>query len=106
VTEKQVKTNVRPPHIPNVLRLNEAEIKRAISCRPSNSEISSKRQPNAFSSSGEKPIAKPKIKIFSPSNQTKSQATNPTTQQQTPKKRQHWQYLHEKEYLKLQESDG
>jgi hypothetical protein len=33
-----------------------------------------------------KPIVKPKIKIFSPSNQTKSQATNPTTQQQTPKK--------------------
>jgi hypothetical protein len=54
VTEKQVKTNVRPPHIPNILRLNEAEIKRAISCRPSNSEISSKRQPNAFSSSGKK----------------------------------------------------
>jgi hypothetical protein len=52
-----------------------------------------------------KPIAKPKIKIFSPSNQTKSQATNPTTSS-TRQKRQHYQYLHEKEYLRLQESDG
>jgi hypothetical protein len=52
-----------------------------------------------------KPIVKPKIKIFSPSNQTKSQATNPTTSS-TRQKRQHYQNLHEKEYLKLQESDG